>query len=64
MPCGTWTTTGVPDAKLGEALAQVNLDAPQSVTKTQQADGSWTIVATFPPCPAGQSQTTNKTFGT
>jgi hypothetical protein len=62
MACGIYTVTGVPDANLGEVLAQVNLDNPTSVTHTQQPDGTWTVVATYPPCPAGQPQSTTVAF--
>jgi hypothetical protein len=50
MPCGVWTTTDIPQAKVNGVIAGYMLDTPQSVVSTQQADGSWTVTATFPPC--------------
>ncbi len=50
MPCGVWKTTDVPKNRVDLVVAGYNLDAPTSVTKTEQADGNWTVTATFPPC--------------
>jgi hypothetical protein len=64
MPCGVYTETDIPAADLDEVLAGIALDSPISVTKTQQPDGTWTVVATYPPCPPGQPQSTTKEHGT
>ena len=64
MPCGVYTETKIPAADLDEVLAGIGLDNPTNVTKTQQPDGTWTVVATFPPCPPDQPQTTTKVHGT
>ena len=62
-PCGTWTTTDVPDAKLDQVLAEISLNNPINVSQTQQPNGAWTVVATYPPCPDGQPQTTTTSHG-
>ena len=36
----------------------VNATMPTSVTKTQNADGTYTVVAQFPPCPADTTHAT------
>jgi hypothetical protein len=62
MACGVYTVTKVPDAHVGEVIGDFNLDNPVSVTKTKQADGTWTVVATFLPCPPDQPQTTTSAY--
>jgi hypothetical protein len=64
MACGTYTETEIPAADLAMVLAGIALDTPTTVTQILQADGTYTVVATFPPCPAGQPQTTTKVHGT
>ena len=57
MVCGAFTTDNVPDGfqDLVVALYRANVPPPISVTKTQKADGTWTVVATWPPCPPSTS---------
>lgn len=50
MPCGEYTISKVPDANLTATVAILQLDHPIKVGTTRQPDGTWTIVATFPPC--------------
>ncbi len=57
MPCGTFVVTGIPANKVGAVEAEFQLDSPQSVTKTQQGDGTWTVTALFGPCPDGSNPT-------
>jgi hypothetical protein len=54
MICGTFTMTDIPDAEADVIVASYKSTKPPptSVTKTKEADGSWTVVATYPPCPA------------
>jgi hypothetical protein len=53
MPCGVWTIKDVPANQLDNVVGNFNLDAPIKVEKTKQADGNWTVTATFAPCPPG-----------
>lgn len=62
MVCGVFTTSKVPDGFQGAvvALYKANDPPPTSVTSTQDADGTWTVIATWPPvgssslvCPNG-----------
>jgi hypothetical protein len=57
MVCGTFTTTNVPDGEQAAvaALYRANVPPPTEVTSTRQADGTWTVVATWPPCPTDTS---------
>jgi hypothetical protein len=50
MPCGVWKTTDIPADRVDAVVAGYQLDGPVSVTKAKQADGKWTVTATFPPC--------------
>lgn len=50
MPCGVWKTTDIPEDKVNEVIVGYQLDDPKSVVPIQQADGKWTVTATFPPC--------------
>lgn len=61
MICGTFTTTDIPadQADEVEALYRANTPAPITVTRTQQADGSYTITAVYPPCPSNTSHTSD-----
>jgi hypothetical protein len=52
-PCGVWKTTGVPPAKLAGVVAGFGLDSPTSIDKIENPDGTFDVVATFPPCPDG-----------
>jgi hypothetical protein len=59
MPCGVWTIKDVPANQLDNVVGNFNLDAPIKIEKTQQADGNWTVTATFAPCPPGQTGKTS-----
>ena len=39
MVCGVWKVTDIPSNEVGGVMANFELDAPQSVEKTQQSDG-------------------------
>jgi hypothetical protein len=58
MPCGVWITTGVPADLVGRVKAELALDAPNNVAADLQPDGTYTVTATFDPCPPGQPQQT------
>jgi hypothetical protein len=53
MVCGTFTMAKVSADDVDGVVQryQLNDPPPLSVTKQQEADGTWTVVATFPPCP-------------
>jgi hypothetical protein len=53
QPCGVWKTTQVPADKLDEVVAGYQLDNPTSVQKVANDDGTFDVVATFPPCADG-----------
>ncbi len=53
MVCGVFTITGISDADVAGVVQRFkqNVPPPLSVTQTRAADGTWTVTATFPPCP-------------
>lgn len=51
MPCGTFTTSKIPNGQQDAVGADFQLDNPTTVSKTQATDGTWTVTAVFPPCP-------------
>jgi hypothetical protein len=55
MVCGTFTTSNIPDGKQQGVidLYKANAPPPTKVDSAKQPDGTWTVVATWPPCPAG-----------
>lgn len=57
MICGTFTMDKIPDGQQDSVYNgfKTNVPPPTSVTKSQNADGTWTVVATWPPCPGGTS---------
>jgi hypothetical protein len=57
MACGTFTISKVPQAQLQQTidLFKANKPPPTSVTSTPDGAGTYTVVATFPPCPANTS---------
>jgi hypothetical protein len=57
MICGTFTITKISDADVDGVVARfkATVPPPLSVTKTKQSDGTWTVVATYPPCAANVS---------
>jgi hypothetical protein len=54
MACGTFTVSGVSQTELQSRmdLFRANKPPPVSVSSNQDPDGSYTITAVFPPCPA------------
>lgn len=52
MICGTFTVTKISDADVAGVVARfkATVPAPLDVSQTKQADGTWTVVATYPPC--------------
>lgn len=60
MICGTFTLTKISDAEVAGVVARFKATVPPpiSVTQTKQSDGTWTVVATFAPCPANVSHST------
>ena len=62
MVCGTFTLTGLSgaDADTYVNMYKMNKPPPVSVTKNPEPGGStYSVVAVFPPCPAGTSHDTN-----
>ena len=55
MVCGTFSIGSIPDGQQDAIYNgfESNIPPPTSVTKTQGADGTWTVTAVWPPCPAG-----------
>jgi hypothetical protein len=60
MICGTFTVTNIPTNEVDGVVAryQATVPHPTSVQKTQAADGSWTVTATWPPCPPNTTHST------
>jgi hypothetical protein len=54
MICGTFTITKIASGDVDGVVERYKATRPPplSVTKTEAPDGTWTVVATFPPCPA------------
>jgi hypothetical protein len=63
MPCGVYKFTDVPDDKLDELIAEIDLDPPLKIDQQKAANGTWTVTATYPPCPPGQPQSTTQQYG-
>jgi hypothetical protein len=55
QPCGVWKTTNIPAAKVDEVVAGYQLDNPTKIDKTDNHDGTFDVVATFPPCADGSA---------
>lgn len=55
MICGTFSMSSIPNGQQDAIYNGYmnNIPAPTSVTKTQAADGTWTVTAVWPACPAG-----------
>ena len=53
MVCGTFTINRIASADVDGVVQRFNANDPPplSVTKAQDADGTWTVTARFPPCP-------------
>ena len=52
-PCGVWTLKAVPAGEVDQTVAEFQLDNPKKIEKKKNADGSFDIVAIFPPCADG-----------
>lgn len=54
MVCGTFTINQIPNGEETGVVARfrANVPPPIDVKSSQDADGTWTVIATFPPCPA------------
>ncbi len=61
MVCGTFKVEKIPDDEVDEVVErfETNVPPPTSVTKSKQADGTWTVIATWPPCPDNTTHTTD-----
>jgi len=57
MVCGVFTVNGISDADVAGVVQRFkqNVPPPLSVTQKRAGDGTWTVVATFPPCPDNTS---------
>jgi hypothetical protein len=57
--CGSFSMSGIPNGKQDaiEKGYRDNIPPPTNVTKVQNADGSWTVTADWPPCPDGTTVT-------
>lgn len=53
MRCGTYTLRKIPDDQVHTVVAGFAADTPISLTRMQDADGTWTVVAVYPPCSPG-----------
>ncbi len=47
MPSGQTTITGIPSDQVDQVVSDFESEGA-TVTKSQQPDGTWTVVATFP----------------
>jgi hypothetical protein len=61
MICGTFTLTKISDTDVAGVVARfkATLPPPLSVTQTKQPDGTWTVVAAYPPCAPTVSHSTS-----
>ena len=48
MPTGVWTITDIPEDEVDKVVADFNLNSPDSVERIRQANGRWTVKATWP----------------
>jgi hypothetical protein len=60
MICGTFTRIKIPQNEVAGVvnLFKATVPPPTNVTQTQAADGTWTVVATWPPCPPNTTHST------
>lgn len=66
MICGTFATSGLTkeEADFQEQAYRSNDPAPDSVIQSLAADGTWTVTAAFPPCPANVTHDVSGASGT
>lgn len=62
MPCGTWKMTGVPEAEVERCKYGFEIDDAKSITAEKQDDGTYTVIAVFEDCPAGEPNETERAF--
>jgi hypothetical protein len=62
--CGEWKVTDIPSNKVDGVVQGFQMDGPLKVQKVAQADGRWTVIATFPPCAPGSSAPPARSFST
>lgn len=48
MPSGVWKITDIPADKVDMVAADYEMEGANPVEKTEQPNGKWTVVATFP----------------
>lgn len=59
MPSGVFKVTDIPEAKVTEVTDIYEWQHPTKVEKEKQANGLWTVIATFP----GSGSSTEKFSG-
>ena len=57
MICGDFTLDNVPDGKQDEVEHgfKTNVPPPTSTKKSQNANRTWKVTASWPPCPSGST---------
>ena len=57
--CGSFVMTDIPDGQQDDIVVgyKENIPPPISVTKKQDPDGTWTVMAEWPACNAGTTVT-------
>ena len=48
MPSGVFKITDIPKEKVARVEGLYRVQGPEKIEKLEQADGRWTVVATFP----------------
>jgi hypothetical protein len=59
MPSGVFKVTDIPEAEVPNVLATYQWQHPTKVEKEKQANGLWTVIATF----SGSGSSTEKFSG-
>lgn len=59
MTCGTFTVSAVAQDKLQQTiqLFKASTPPPTSVSSAADGSGTYTVTATYPPCPNGTTHT-------
>ena len=52
-PCGTQQVPGIPASSVDNVMRNFMFSSPISISKQQDADGTFTVTAVFPPCQDG-----------
>jgi hypothetical protein len=55
QPCGVWRLNAVPADKVDQTVAEFQLDNPTNIQKIDNHNGTFDVVATFPPCADGRA---------